>query len=659
MRKTYLLLATAFCTLPTTLFAADTATTKPVMMDEVVITAGRVSEEKKTVSSNITVIDQDDINRSSADTVADLLAEKGLGHIQKYPGALTAIGIRGFRSDTHGNDLQSHVLILLDGRRAGTGNAAKLFTKNVERIEVIRGPAAVQYGSAGMGGVVNIITRKGTKNSALAETTVGSNGFAEGTVGGTAKKDNFDFAGTLTTQTVDDYSTGSGKTFSNTGIDQQSAVSLNSGYTFGANQRLGLIVTGSDTSDAGSPGYIKKVDLDDSTDKSNYSVDASYAGASGNGATNWLGRYFFGKDKNTWKSPALSNPDGYDFGIDSNNQTDQQGAQAQLSSSFGTATITAGFDWLHYDVENSWAPAETTYSNPALFLLAKTQLFDPSLTLNAGVRQDWFSVEVTKPTGRDEDQDKLTPQIGLAWQMTKELKLRTQYAQGFTMPSADQLAADYSIYGLRRVGNASLDPEKSNTYEAGLDYEKSGFVTNLTYFYTDYSDKIVADYRADGAQSWKNLGNATLSGLEADFSYDIGAPLGLSWEIRPYLNLTLLDSFDDEETGKDLYYVSAVNAAYGISANNGKGLSCQLTLTSTGSQDIEDYESGTYPTPTVSLDSSTVADISASWKFWQDERFGSLTVRGDVLNITDEDYAYVKGYPMPGRTALVTLRWEY
>ena len=227
------------------------------------------------------------------------------------------------------------------------------------------------------------------------------------------------------------------------------------------------------------------------------------------------------------------------------------------------------------------------------------------------------------------------------------------------MPSADQLAADYSIYGLRRVGNASLDPEKSNTYEAGLDYEKSGFVTNLTYFYTDYSDKIVADYRADGAQSWKNLGNATLSGLEADFSYDIGAPLGLSWEIRPYLNLTLLDSFDDEETGKDLYYVSAVNAAYGISANNGKGLSCQLTLTSTGSQDIEDYESGTYPTPTVSLDSSTVADISASWKFWQDERFGSLTVRGDVLNITDEDYAYVKGYPMPGRTALVTLRWEY
>ena len=658
MRTPYLFFATTLSLLPASLSATETSS-KPVMMDEVVITASRTSEEKKTVSSNITVIDQEEIGRSAADTLADLLAEKGLGHIQKYPGALTAIGIRGFRSDTLGNDLQSHVLILLDGRRAGTGNAAKLFTKNVERIEIIRGPAAVQYGSAGMGGVVNIITKKATRNSAFAETSVGSNALSEGTVGGTVKEGKFDFAGTLTSQTVGDYSTGSGQTFTNSGIDHQSAFSLNSGYSLNANQRLGLVITGSDIEGAGNPGFLKMADQDDTTNTRNYSVDASYSGASTDGTRNWLGRYFFGRDTNTWKFPTLSNPDGYDFGLDSTNTTDQQGAQAQISSAFGQATITAGCDWLHYDVDNSWAPAQTTYSNPAIFLLAKTQLFDPRLTLNAGLRQDWFSVEVTEPAGRDEDQSRLTPQVGLAWQMTNEVKLRTQYAQGFTMPSADQLAADFTLYGLHTIGNAHLDPEKSSTYEAGIDYMKSGLNASFTYFYTDFSDKIVMDYQTDGSQSWKNLGNATISGLEADLSYDIGAPLGLSWEIRPYLNLTLLDTYDDEETGKDLLYVSAVTAAYGISTDNGTGLMLRLNIVSTGSQDVQDYESAVYPNPTVTLGSSTIANISAAWKFWQHERYGALTIRGDILNLTDEEYAYVKGYPMPGRTALVTLRWEY
>ena len=158
----------------------------PPTMEEVVVTAGRIAEDKKTVSAHVSLIDREEIEQSSAATVADLLAERGIGHIQKYPGAMTAIGLRGFRSDTHGNDLQGHVLILLDGRRAGTGNAAKLLTGNVERIEIIRGPAAVQYGSAGMGGVVNIITRRGAENGGAVGIGGGSDDQVEGDLGLTA-----------------------------------------------------------------------------------------------------------------------------------------------------------------------------------------------------------------------------------------------------------------------------------------------------------------------------------------------------------------------------------------------------------------------------------------------------------------------------------------
>ncbi|MBW2120189.1 MAG: TonB-dependent receptor, partial [Deltaproteobacteria bacterium] len=112
-------------------------------MDEVVVSAGRVEEKKKELTSNVLIIDEEEIKNSSARDVGDLLAEKGIGHIQKYPGALTSFGIRGFRTEAHGNDLKGHVLVLLNGHRAATGNVAKLMTRNIERIEIIRGPASV------------------------------------------------------------------------------------------------------------------------------------------------------------------------------------------------------------------------------------------------------------------------------------------------------------------------------------------------------------------------------------------------------------------------------------------------------------------------------------------------------------------------------------
>lgn len=115
------------------------------VMDEVVVSESRIEETKREVTANLSIISTEAIEQSSSRDLGELLTEYGLGHIQKYPGALTSVSIRGFRTETHGNDLQGKVLILLDGRRAGTGNAVKIQTKNIERIEIVRGPGAVQY----------------------------------------------------------------------------------------------------------------------------------------------------------------------------------------------------------------------------------------------------------------------------------------------------------------------------------------------------------------------------------------------------------------------------------------------------------------------------------------------------------------------------------
>ena len=640
---------------PTLAVPADS----PPTMEEIVVTAGRIAEDKKTVSSHVSLINREEIEQSSAATVADLLAERGIGHIQKYPGAMTAIGLRGFRSDTHGNDLQGHVLILLDGRRAGTGNAAKLLTGNVERIEIIRGPAAVQYGSAGMGGVVNIITRRGTENGGAVGIGGGSDDQVEGDLGLTAVSGRFDFAGSLNLLQSGDYRTGSGATYANTGIDRQTGISANAGYTFAERHRVGMTFTGFAADDAGSPGFLSQNDLDDTTDKDNWSVDTTYTGSTTDGATNWLGRYFLGRDKNSWSEPTASNPDGWDSGLESRNTTDQQGAQMQASRDFGFSTLTAGFDWLDYEVENSWSPQQTSYANPALFLLSKTPILGKRLHLSAGLRQDWFTVEMDEPAGRSEDQSHLTPQVGLAWQAVDSLTLRLQYAEGFTVPSADQLAADFVSWGVHTVGNADLDPEQSRTWETGLDYNRSGLTGSLTWFHTDFSDKIVVDSLVDGSSSWKNQGDATVSGLELEVGYDLGVPLGLDWSLRPYVHLTLLDQLEDETTGEDLQYVSAVTAAYGVAVDSGRGFSCRLNLTHIGSQDVQDYESGAFPAPVVELDSATVADLTATWTVMRFTGAGLLKLKGSLLNLTDEDYAYVKGYPMPGRTVWAGLRWEF
>jgi vitamin B12 transporter len=640
-----------------TIFAAE-PDSQPSMMEEIVVTASRTEESRASISSNVTVITEEDIRQSAANNVGDLLAEQSIGHIRKYPGNLISVGIRGFKTDTHGNDLQGHVLVLLDGRRAGTGNLAKILTKNVARIEIIHGPGAVQYGSAGMGGVINVITRRGTENSLFIEGSGGSYDTAEASVGGTALSGGLDFAGSYTYGTRGDYDTGSGETFHNTGINYENGLSANLGYSFSDTNRLGLIFTGFQVDEAGNPGYLSRNDLDDYSDKENYSADLNFEGQCPVTGSKILARYFFGQDENSWMDPVASNPTGWNRGMLAENKTDQQGAQVQISGDLGPATLTGGFDWLDYEVENSWTPNTTNYSNPALFLLSKGFFLDDRLAANIGFRYDWYDVEVKEPAGRNVDDGHFTPQVGVAWMVTDVVKLRAQYGEAFTMPSADQMAADYLSFGSRIVGNSNLDPEQSATWEGGIDYGHNGLNGTLTYFYTDFEDKIVATYLADGSQTWKNLGDATISGFEAELAYDLGLPFNWAWEVRPYLNMTILTKYEDDSTGEDLQDISGVNYSAGLVLNSGDGIFCRLNVAYAGSQDVIDYESG-YPYQDVKLASNTVTDLTASWRFYENERMGAFTLRGEVRNLFDEDYAYVKGYPMPGRGLYAGLRWDY
>lgn len=128
----------------------------------VVVTATRIATPESQVGSSVSVITADDIARKQYKTVAGALrALPGVDVVQSGgPGQQTSVFIRGASS--------SHTLVLVDGinitdpsNPTGAVDFSGLLLDNVERIEVVRGPQSTLYGANAIGGVINIITRKG------------------------------------------------------------------------------------------------------------------------------------------------------------------------------------------------------------------------------------------------------------------------------------------------------------------------------------------------------------------------------------------------------------------------------------------------------------------------------------------------------------------
>ena len=637
-----------------------------VTMEEVVVTAGRVKEKKKEITTNITIIDEEEIKMSSATDLGDLLIEKGIGHTHKYPGGLTPIGIRGFRSETHGIDLEGYVIILLDGHRIATGNASKIMTKNIERVEIIRGPASVQYGSTAMGGVVNVITKQGKgKPTFFVEGMLGSFGYLEKSVGFSGKINMVDFSGSFSRSSMDDYDTADnveGDRYYNTGYHRKDNYSLNIGAEFFPGNRIGLIYTNYDAERIGTPDCLYQNDLDDYKDSSNRTLDLIYDGKTSDGLFSWKARYYEGKDKNKWFDPVASNPSGYDDDIPRKLTVDHKGAQAQVSINQEYLLVTAGFDWMNYETEDdTYSPKNTEYDNPAYFLLAKARLFDQKFIISGGLRYDEYEVDM-KGEGTTESDDHISPRVGVAYLLTDWLKLRANYGEAFRMPSAQELAGNYPGWWGNYVGNPDLNPEKSETYEGGMDFSYASFNAGLTYFHTDFKDKIETYTTPSGDTSWENIGKAEIEGVEGDLSYDVGTFFSWDYQVKPYVSFTYLTKYKDKEANEDLKYTSDWHVSYGITISDYDGFSANLNFTYTGKQDIDDWRNAdpvTWVAPRIEKGSFTVANFTIAKKILSTEKYGGITLKGEIQNLFDKDYEYVNDYPMPGRSFFLGLRYDF
>jgi iron complex outermembrane receptor protein len=136
---------------------------------DVLVTASRVEESVEDVPAYVSVITSDELSASGQTTLVDALEGLAGIHFRSSSGnpAQAEIAMRGFGENSFGR-----VLVLLDGRRLNRPDMASINwleipVENIERVEVVRGGSSVLYGDNAVAGVINIITKKGSKGFAF------------------------------------------------------------------------------------------------------------------------------------------------------------------------------------------------------------------------------------------------------------------------------------------------------------------------------------------------------------------------------------------------------------------------------------------------------------------------------------------------------------
>jgi TonB-dependent siderophore receptor len=172
----------------------DTAKSR-FQMEEVVVTATGLEDEVRNVARNVTVITAEDIAQSPSNFVPDLLSRETNVNLQSLYGTdkQAVVDIRGM-----GQTTASNVLVLVDGFRLNSPDLAgpdfsSVPIDQIERIEIIRGAGSVIYGSGAVGGVVNIITKRGKKEpTARPYASYGSYDTFDGRISGGGQIENLD-----------------------------------------------------------------------------------------------------------------------------------------------------------------------------------------------------------------------------------------------------------------------------------------------------------------------------------------------------------------------------------------------------------------------------------------------------------------------------------
>jgi vitamin B12 transporter len=618
--------------------AQDFQNTDKPAMEDMVVTATRTEERPIDVPVNTEVITREMIDRSAATHLGDLLSRYITGRYVKYGDLGAYVGLRKGTTGSFNSDIEGDVLILVDGHRIGTGNAAKISLDRIDRIEVTKGPVSALYGSSALDGIINLITKKGDGDLATTISgDVGSFDYQKGLIkSGGEISDRFkvDLAASYE-DIYDHYDNKGSNSLYTSGISKEN---IGGNFSYALTEQHEVRLGGN---------YANLTS--NSSDMSHGYTDLEYNGDFFEEQLHWRGLLYALWDLNLWEknTPDQAKDTGTTWGID----------QQFSWQATGWNTLTAGFsaDKIETKREKYYEdqPAvpytpNLEYNSGALFAQEAVDLWNNRVNLIAAARYDRFKVKTKPPeTGdipdfnaRSETFDHLSPKLGIGVKFLKEmLRIRANAGEGFKSPKADELAADYELEGIRYEGNPDLKPEISQTYDLGVDIFHDLFTLNAGYFHTDYKDKISLIDLSDSTKSWENQGKDELAGVDLNLEWEISQTFGWEMDLSLWSKATFNTTKKDKQTDKKLRYIPDYEVKSGLNLNHNH-FNSQISYVRVGPQIIEVYDEETMDQLYVGEKSSfDFWDLTLGYQFkthWQ--------VRAIVSNLFDEKIEWVESY---------------
>lgn len=595
-----------------------------IILDDIVVTGTMPKVNLRNVPMSISVVTGNKITQRLQPSLLPLLAEEvpGLFISQRgvmgygvAAGAAGGMSIRGI-----GGSPTSGVLVLIDGHPQYMGLmghplADSYQSMMTERVEVVRGPASVLYGSNAMGGVINIITRKQESDGShkSAQFSYGSYNTLSAELSGGFRKSQFYINGSLSYNHSDGHR-------ENMDFEQFNGY-IKAGYDFTDNWNSFIDVNLS-KSLSSNPGAVTSPIIDNDADilrgVASASLENNYDNTSG--AVKLF--YNFGTHNIN---------DGYndyssfipDYRFRSNDQ--MFGASAYQSFSFfeGNKT-TAGIDLQRFGGEaitkfpNEPARDSTQVdihlNNVAVYLNVQQTVMDERLTFNAGIRLDHHELNGSE----------WVPQLGLSFTPTSYTSIKGILSKGFRNPTIRELY----MFPPR---NADLKAERLMNYEISLlqMLPEIGISLGINLFYIK-GDNIIQTQIVEGRPLNVNSGEVENRGFELTANYNISEELGLS------ANYSLLDmTYKIIGAPEHKFYV---NANYNIG-------NWEI---SSGVQYLGNLYTAVRPEPVtenVWLWNARVNYKALEWL--------NIFVRGE--NLLGEKYEINIGYPMPGATVFAGI----
>ena len=520
--------------------------------EEVVVTATLDDERVRDVPVTMQTFDREEIEQSMATTVTEFLSERGVAFFSTWTPGQTSINIRGGATDGQGRDFRSQVVVLINGRRAGTANISKLGLYDVERIEVLRGPGGLVYGSQALGGVINLITKDGLRSpGSYVRLSGGSWGFVESVAQHGGSHDKWDYFVSAHGGRRDDYEAGAGAVetpMRNTAYQQGGGL-LSLGYTPNAFQRVTITARADGMYDAGFRG--SSWDWDNDENRTNRSVDVVYGGDTRGGRASWeiQSSYFRDLDDLRWGAEVRRSSAGPIPGVDlDHNRRRQKGFFVRGLTNVGVS----GSNDIHLGVDSQWwqlrstrvrepLPGRTASQvgpfdnnsdsrNVGIFVEDVQHLLDDRLILRGGVRFDGGRHQIRETPNRSNlveraaDYDAVTYRVGATLKPADTLAFRFSVGTGYRAPNATELAVDYTtVLGSQILGNPDLEPEQATSVEVGVAYERDRAWIDLALFRNDITNRIqaVGEHRAAFVRVYQNRAESELVGLELQSRFEV------------------------------------------------------------------------------------------------------------------------------------------